>query len=43
MIAKRETLIEIGGYRNIYPSEDYDLWLQMAIDGELMSTGTYLI
>ena len=43
VIAKRETLIEIGGYRNIYPSEDYDLWLQMAIDGELMSTGTYLI
>ena len=28
---KRNTIIEIGGYRNVHLSEDYDLWLRLVI------------
>jgi amylovoran biosynthesis glycosyltransferase AmsE len=31
---KRKTIIEIGGYRNVYFSEDYDLWLRLIIAGK---------
>lgn len=31
---KRNTIIDIGGYRNVYLSEDYDLWLRLVIAGK---------
>jgi len=31
---KRASIIEIGGYRNVYLSEDYDLWLRLVIAGK---------
>lgn len=32
MLAKRETIDAVGGYRKV-PSEDYDLWMRCAIHG----------
>lgn len=31
---KRASVIEIGGYRNVYLSEDYDLWLRLVVAGK---------
>lgn len=31
---KRDVIIGIGGYRNVYFSEDYDLWLRLIISGK---------
>ena len=32
MLAKREVLVSLGGYRDV-PGEDLDLWLRMAVSG----------
>lgn len=41
---RKEHFTECGGYLpGMDGCEDYELWLRMAVYGELMSTGTYLI
>jgi glycosyltransferase involved in cell wall biosynthesis len=30
VLFRRDAFVEAGGYRNLYPSEDYDLWLRIA-------------
>lgn len=41
---RKENFINCGGYLvGMDGCEDYELWLRMAIDGDLSSTGTYLI
>jgi len=41
---RKEAFTKCGGYLlGMDGCEDYELWLRMAIDGELMSTGSYLI
>lgn len=32
---KKSKVLKIGNYRNIYRSEDYDLWLRMLYDGSI--------
>lgn len=32
LLARREAIERVGGYREL-PTEDYDLWLRMAVDG----------
>ncbi len=36
MMARREALVEVGGYRKV-PSEDYDLWLRLGAAGAQMN------
>jgi glycosyltransferase involved in cell wall biosynthesis len=43
VIARRETLIELGGYRNVFLSEDYDLWLRMVIAGKTIRQSRYVL
>ncbi len=43
VIAKREAIIEVGGYRSIYLSEDYDLWLRMVIAGKSIRQSKYVL
>jgi hypothetical protein len=41
---RKDAFIECGGYLNgMDGCEDYELWLRMATEGVLISTGTYLI
>jgi len=41
---RKEDFTECGGYLlGMDGCEDYELWLRMAMDGDLISTGTYLI
>jgi glycosyltransferase involved in cell wall biosynthesis len=34
VLFKRDAILDIGGYRNVYFSEDYDLWLRLIIAGK---------
>jgi O86/O127-antigen biosynthesis beta-1,3-galactosyltransferase len=38
MIAKRKTLLDLGGYGNIIYSEDYHLWLSANLNGKKISS-----
>ena len=40
---KRKTIIEIGGYRNVYLSEDYDLWLRLVIAGKHVRQSSFVL
>jgi glycosyltransferase EpsE len=41
---RKNTFTKSGGYlQGMDGCEDYELWLRMAVEGDLMSTGTYLI
>lgn len=33
VLFKKETVIKVGGYNNVYLCEDYDLWIRMMISG----------
>lgn len=35
MLARRQVLVDVGGYRPV-PSEDYDLWIRLALAGRTM-------
>ena len=43
VIARREALIEVGGYRNIYLSEDYDLWLRLIVAGKIVRQSKHVL
>lgn len=43
VIARREVLIEVGGYRNIYLSEDYDLWLRLIVAGKIIRQSKHVL
>jgi len=43
VMARKEALIEIGGYRNVHLSEDYDLWLRMVIAGKTIRQSKYVL
>jgi hypothetical protein len=38
VMARREALLAVGGYRDIDGPEDYDLWLRLARAGHLMAS-----
>ena len=43
VIARKDALIRIGGYRNIHLSEDYDLWLRLLIAGKCIRQSRYVL
>lgn len=43
VIARKDTLIKIGGYRNLHLSEDYDLWLRLLIAGKSIRQSRYVL
>lgn len=43
VIARRDALIEIGGYRNVHLVEDYDLWLRLIINGGIIRQSGHVL
>jgi glycosyltransferase involved in cell wall biosynthesis len=43
VMARRKALIEVGGYRNTYLTEDYDLWLRLVIAGKSIRQSKYVL
>jgi len=43
MMLRRSSVLECGGYRNVYLVEDYDLWLRMASDGFSFAIGEKVV
>ena len=43
VIARKDILIEIGGYRDVHLSEDYDLWLRLLIAGKSIRQSRYVL
>ena len=39
VMLRRSSVLECGGYRNMYLLEDYDLWLRMASEGYTLAIG----
>ena len=43
VMLRRSSVLECGGYRNVYLAEDYDLWLRMASTGSNFRIGENVV
>jgi len=43
VMLRRSSVLECGGYRNVYLAEDYDLWLRMASTGSKFRIGENVV
>jgi len=43
VMLRRSSVLECGGYRNVYLAEDYDLWLRMAGKGSNFGIGENIV
>lgn len=43
VMARKDALIKIGGYRNLHLSEDYDLWLRLLIAGKSIRQSRFVL
>ena len=43
VMLRKSAITSVGGYRNVYLSEDYDLWLRLIHAGKKLSTTEYVL
>lgn len=43
VLLRKSAVISIGGYKNVYLAEDYDLWLRLIIAGKKLTTSKYVL
>jgi len=43
VMLRKSAVNSVGGYRNVYLSEDYDLWLRLIYAGKKLSTTDYVL
>lgn len=43
VLLRREVFVAVGGYRPVFKAEDYDLWLRIAEQGQLVNLGEVVL